>query len=357
MSRILVLNTGSSSIKLALFGAGLAEELSGAATGIGQGDAQLTLGGLARSRALPDHTAALAAILDGLDRLGFAPGTLAAVGHRVVHGGLHLTQPARISPEVEAEIEAAAPLAPLHNPLALMAIRALARLAPDLPQVAAFDTAFHATIPEVARRYAIPARYDAAGLRRYGFHGISYQGLVRALEPDLPPRLLALHLGNGASLCAIREGVSTATTMGYSPLDGLTMGTRSGALDPGLVLRLARELGADAAEALLNSDSGLVALAGESDMARLLARDDPAARFAIDHFCYWAIRHAGSMVAALGGLDAMAFTGGIGENAAEIRDRITRGLAFLGPVPVHIVPAAEEREIAREVAGVMAGIH
>ena len=227
-------------------------------------------------------------------------------------------------------------------------------MAPALPQIAVFDTAFHATNPEVARRYAIPAEYDAAGLRRYGFHGISYSSLVAALGPDLPARLLAFHLGNGASICAIRDGASVATTMGFSPLDGLTMGTRSGSLDPALVLRLARELGVDEAEAMLNGAGGLKALAGENDMATLLARDDDAARFAVAHFCYWAARHAGSLVAAMGGLDAIAFTGGIGENAAEIRARICGQLAFLGDVPVHVVAAEEERQIAREASEVLA---
>ncbi len=352
MARILVLNTGSSSIKFALFEAGLEIRLSGSAEGIG-GAARLKIAGKVTAADLPDHAAALAAILAGLDAQGVAPASLGAVGHRVVHGGLRLTAPALATPEVVAEIEACVPLAPLHNPLALMAIRALGRLVPGLPQVAVFDTAFHATNPEVARRYAIPGEYDAAGLRRYGFHGISYGALVEALRPDLPARLLAFHLGNGASICAIRAGRSVATTMGYSPLDGLTMGTRSGALDPALVLRLARELGIDPAETLLNGQSGLVALAGENDMARLLARDDPQARFAVDHFCYWAARHAGSLVVAMGGLDAIAFTGGIGENAAGIRTRITAQLGFLGEVPVHVVAAEEERQIARETLGVL----
>jgi len=352
MSQILVLNAGSSSIKFALFAQGLEKRLSGSAEGIG-GAARLKIARDVTTVDLPDHAAALVAILAGLTAYGFAPDTLTAAGHRVVHGGLSFTAPALVTPEIEAEIEAAAPLAPLHNPLALMSIRALDRLAPDLAQVAVFDTAFHATNPEVARRYAIPAAYDRKGMRRYGFHGISYASLVAALKPDLPARLLAFHLGNGASICAIRDGASVATTMGYSPLDGLTMGTRSGALDPALVLRLARELGIDETEAMLNGEAGLKALAGENDMAALLARDDPQARFAVDHFCYWAARHAGSLVAAMGGLDAIAFTGGIGENAADIRARIIAQLAFLGAVPVHVVTAEEERQIAREAEGVL----
>ena len=177
--------------------------------------------------------------------------------------------------------------------------------------------------------------------------------LVEALHPNLPRRLLALHLGNGASLCAIRDGRSVATTMGYSPLDGLTMGTRSGALDCSVALRLARELGADRAESVLNAESGLLALAGSNDMATLLGRKDAAARFAVDHFCYWAARHAGSMVVAMGGLDALAFTGGIGENAPAVRAQIVNYLKFLGDVPVHVIPAQEERQIARDVAAAL----
>lgn len=352
MGLILVVNAGSSSIKVALFGAGLKERLRGEVTGIG-GAARMRLAGQGRSLPVPDHEAALLAILDALAERGIAPETLAGAGHRVVHGGQTLVAPAAITPEVEASIEAAVPLAPLHNPNALLAIRALRHIAPDLAQVGVFDTALHATNPEVARRYAIPAVHDAQGMRRYGFHGISYAALVEALRPNLPRRLLARHLGNGASLCAIRDGVSLANTMGYSPLDGLTMGMRCGALDPAVALRLARELGVDRAETVLNTQSGLLGLAGTNDMATLLGRDDAEARFAVDHFCYWAARHAGSMAVAMGGLDALAFTGGIGENAAEIRARIAGQLDFLGDLPVHVIPAQEERQIARDVAATL----
>lgn len=346
MSHILVVNSGSSSIKFAVFGPQLEEVLRGGAEEIG-GAARLKIGSESIAVAMPTHADALAAILRALAARNIGLGNLGGIGHRVVHGGTRLTVPARVTPAIEAEIEACAALAPLHNPNALMAIRALRDLAPDLPQVAVFDTAFHATNPELARRYAIPAAQDAAGMRRYGFHGISYASMVEALGEDVPPRLLALHLGNGASLCAIRDGKSVATTMGYSPLDGLTMGTRAGSLDPNVALRLAREMGVAQAGKLLNSESGLLALGGTHDMAILLSREDDAARFAVDHFCYWAVRHAGSMVAAMGGLDAIAFTGGIGENSEDIRRRIVEGLAFLGDVPVHVVPAQEERQIAR----------
>ena len=289
-----------------------------------------------------------------------------------MHGGRDLTATCRITPATLAGIEACVPLAPLHNPANLSAIHAVARRAPGLPQVASFDTAFHATNPEVARRYAIPAAADAMGIRRYGFHGISYAGLCDQLPGlsggALPGRLLALHLGNGASLCAIRGGRSVATTMGYSPLEGLTMGTRSGGIDGNAVLRLAELHGIDGAARILNRESGLLGLGGASDMRTLAHAETDAARFAIAHFCYWAVRHAGSMIAAMGGLDAVAFTGGIGENDAHVRGEIMAGLHWAGlrpdttanangaaclhaegsPVTAWIVPAEEEYRIAVE---------
>ena len=247
-----------------------------------------------------------------------------------------------------------------------------------MTQFATFDTAFHATNPDVARRYAIPAAEDAKGLCRYGFHGISYSGLVERLPRlsgrPLPSRLLALHLGNGASLCAIRDGHSVATTMGYSPLDGLTMGTRCGAIDGNAVLRMASEHGIAEAARILNHGSGLKGLAGHSDMRALHAAKTPEAGFALHHFAYWAVRHAGSMIAAMGGLDALAFTGGIGENDAWLRARIMEGLAWLGlcfdaernmasasslhaedsTITAWIVPADEEGTIAGDAAALIA---
>lgn len=377
MSGILVINAGSSSIKFALFDAELETQVTGQVAEIG-GDTLMTLGDETRGVEAADHEAALALCLEGLEARGFRPSDLRAAAHRVVHGGRGLQAACRVTPDVEAEIAACIPLAPLHNPHNLGAIRALGRIAPDLPQYASFDTAFHATAPEVAQRYAIPEAEDAKGIRRYGFHGISYAGLVRQL-PDitgapLPGRLLALHLGNGASLCAIHEGRSVATTMGYSPLDGLTMGTRCGAIDGNAVLRLAEEHGVKGAADLLNRQSGLIGLAGESDMRRLHALaegGDEAARFAIAHVCYWILRHAGSMIAAMGGLDGIAFTGGIGENDAQVRAEVMAGLAWLGleadaganaargpalhragsRVGAWIVPAKEEQTIARDALG------
>lgn len=338
---ILVINAGSSSIKAAVFEDGREVARAGA-------------------DAVHDHRAALAQVLGALDGQGHGLSTFAATAHRVVHGGAHLVAPMRITAQVRDQIAASIPLAPLHNPHSLTAIDWIADTAPHLPQIAAFDTAFHATIPDVATRYALPDTPDTRGLRRYGFHGISYAALTRALPAQtghpLPHRLLAFHLGNGASICAIRDGMSVATTMGYSPNAGLTMGTRSGDIDPAAVLELARRRGVDAAETVLSHEAGLLGLSGHSsDMRALTRSDDPRARFAIRHFCYWAARHAGSMIAAMGGLDAIAFTGGIGENAADIRNEILDKLSWAGDVCCHIVPAEEEEFIAREAAKLIEG--
>jgi acetate kinase len=268
MTACLVINAGSSSIKFALFYARLTQSVAGAVTEIG-GAAELRVDGAAQRVEAPDHDAALGLILSALERRGVSPGTLTVAGHRVVHGGARLTAPVRITDWTEDEIEALNPLAPLHNPHNLLAIRALAARAPGLPQVACFDTAFHATNPEIATRYALPHN-RAEGLRRYGFHGLSYAGLVAQLPAlsgaDLPRRILAFHLGNGASACAILDGASIASSMGYSPLDGLVMGTRAGALDPEVVLTLAERLGVAETRRMLSHDAGLKALAGRSDM-------------------------------------------------------------------------------------------
>ena len=368
---VLVINSGSSSIKFALFDRKLSLRLSGMAEEIG-GDARLTIGGASEALPLADHEAALAAIFAGLSNSGVEPSRLKAAAHRVVHGGSRLTGTALATPDVRAEIAACTPLAPLHNPANAAGIDAVAAAAPDLPQVVCFDTAFHAAMPEVAWRYALPAAPETDGLRRYGFHGISYQGLVRRLPElsgeALPRRLLAMHLGNGASLCAILEGRSVATSMGYSPLDGLTMGTRCGAIGGGAVLALAERVGVERAGWILNHESGLLGLGGASDMRTLAASSAPEAKFAIQHFCYWAQRHAGSAITAMGGLDGIAFTGGIGEHAADIRAEIVKGLGFLGAsidpaananhshrlhpsgaaVGVWVVPAREEETMAAE---------
>jgi len=369
---ILVLNAGSSSIKFALFDASLTEKLSGIAAGIGD-QSFLEIAGERREVPLIDHRAALSAVLKALEKRGVTIEGLRAAAHRVVHGGRKLTTPVRITPEVRNEIEACSPLAPLHNPHNLAAIDALAGIAPDLPQFASFDTSFHATNPDVATRYAIPRMMETKGIRRYGFHGLSYASLVRRLpevsgEP-LPSRLLAFHLGNGASLCAIKNGQSIATTMGYSPLDGLTMGTRSGGIDANAVLRLVEENGLERTKAILNHESGLLGLSGgKSDMRKLMLDHTADSDFAIEHFCYWSLRHAGSLITALEGVDAIAFTGGIGENAVGVRARILRGLEWIGvrmdpdanhgrkarlhaessKVAVWVIPAEEERTIAMD---------
>lgn len=335
---LLVVNAGSSSVKVAMY-VGLTQIRKAQIGEIGPGG----------------HRAALEALLAD----GFSAG-MTAVAHRVVHGGARLIRACRLDAEVLAEIAGCVPLAPLHNPANLSAIRALAEIAPDLPQYASFDTGFHATNPDVALRYALPPHVEAEGLRRYGFHGLSYAAIVRKLPEisgqPLPKRLLALHLGNGASACAIVEGRSQASTMGYSPLDGLTMGTRAGSIDGNAVLRMAELYGIDGASRILNREAGLLGLGGSNDMRALHGTDSEAARFAIRHFCYWAVRHAGSLIAAMGGLDAMVFTGGIGENDGHVRAQILQGLDFIAASkPVFVIEADEETQIAAEAMTLMHG--
>lgn len=354
---LLIVNAGSSSLKLRVFD-GAREVAKALVSEIGT----------------DGHGPAL---LRGLAAAGVRVKALTGAAHRVVHGGADLTATARVTPDVLRQIKACVPLAPLHNPANLVGIQAVAELVPDLPQYAAFDTAFHATNPEVATAYALPGPERDRGLRRYGFHGLSYAALVRILSArgPLPRRLLACHLGNGCSMAAIVNGRSVATTMGYSPLDGLTMGTRTGGIDGNAVLRLVEVHGLDRAGRILNRESGLLGLGGASDLRSLHAAGTRDARFALDHFAYWAVRHAGSMVAAMGGLDAVVFTGGIGENDSWVRNEILSGLAYLGVssdpdrnarnettlhdatshVVILVVPADEERQIALEAQAVMAG--
>ncbi len=369
---ILVINAGSSSIKFAVFDARLGHKLSGSVSEIG-GASRLEIEGSTTSEHFDDHKAALSAILNALAGKGVTTATLQAAAHRVVHGGPDLTKPVRITDEVLAEIAECSPLAPLHNPHNLAAIQALREAAPDLPQFASFDTSFHATNPRVATRYAIPKTEETRGIRRYGFHGLSYASLVDNLPElsgrKLPSRLLAFHLGNGASICAIKNGESIATTMGYSPLDGLTMGTRSGGIDANAVLRLVEENGVARTKELLNTESGLLGLSGgTSDMRKLVLDHSAASDFAVEHFVYWTVRHAGGLIAAMRGLDAIAFTGGIGENALGVRARIADAFEWLGAaidpdynttgatrlhadiskVAIWVVPAQEERKIAAD---------
>lgn len=376
MGETLVLNSGSSSIKFALFDEDLSKKTHGSVAEIGDASC-LSVDGVMERTTIASHVDAIFAILNALQSRGVEPSSLSAAAHRVVHGGPNLKDPCGLSKAVLAEIERCIPLAPLHNPHNLSAIRALAQVAPELPQCASFDTAFHASNPEVARRYALPEPVAGADVLRYGFHGISYAALVQRLPVvsgrNLPNRLLALHLGNGASLCAIRNGKSVATTMGYSPIEGLTMGTRVGSIDANLVLKMASELGVERTGEILNNESGLLGLGGHSDMRRLQGENTARSRFAIEHFCYWVVRQAGSMISAMEGVDGIAFTGGIGENDADIRGRILNALAWAGvvtdpeanqaglacisdaasAVPAWVVPAEEEWMIARDAFAVM----
>lgn len=344
---ILVLNAGSSSLKIEVFDKALSSIISGRVTNLGT-TGELKLGDTKITVNTRDHAQALELILAALAEAGYPLSAFTAAAHRVVHGGAVLTAPARARPPVIATIESVVSLAPLHNPNNLAGIYALEKMAPDLPQYCSFGTAFHASNPDVATRYAIPQTHHDAGIRRYGFHGLSYANMVADFGDALPAHLLAFHLGNGASLCAIHNGKSIATSMGYSPLSGLTMGTRSGDIDGAAVLRMSKALGEDETDRMLNKNAGLQALAGDNNMKTLLERDDDAAKFAVEHFCYWAARHAGSAIVAMGGLDAVAFTGGIGENAAPIRDRIMEHLACFGKTPVHVIVADEEKQIARD---------
>jgi acetate kinase len=255
----------------------------------------------------------------------------------VVHGGVRFTAPIRVDQEVLAELGRLIPLAPLHQPHNLAAIEAMAEVAPGLPQVACFDTSFHRGQPAVAQAFGLPRRYADEGLRRYGFHGLSYEYVASVLA-ELDPRAargrtVVAHLGNGASLCALDRGQSVATTMGFSTLDGLLMGTRSGALDPGVLLYLLdrHAMDARALEQLLYKESGLLGVSGVSgDMRTLLASSEPDAQLAVELFVYRVGRELGSLAAALGGLDSLVFTGGIGEHAAPIRARVCQGARWLG---------------------------
>ncbi len=260
-----------------------------------------------------------------------------AVGHRVVHGGKRYSRPVRVEPSVLEILDSFIPLAPLHQPHNLLPIRTLAEINPDLMQVACFDTAFHATNPAVARNFALPRRFTDEGIHRYGFHGLSYEYIARTL-PEIDPknaacRVVVAHLGSGASMCAIREGQSVASTMGFTAVEGLPMGTRTGSLDPGVVLYLMRQKGmdGDAIENLMYKQSGLLGISGISnDMRVLLESDDPKAREAIDLFVYRICRELGSLSAAAGGLDALVFTAGIGEHAPPIREMVCEQARWLG---------------------------
>ena len=343
---VLTFNAGSSSIKFSLFELGRAESFQLAAKGeveeieatphffvtdaTGARLAERAWGGPT------DFQDLLGAVITWAeDHLG--DDKLIAAGHRIVHGGSVHTRPELVTPELLAELDKLTPLAPLHEPHNLAPIRAILAARPDLPQVACFDTAFHHSMPRVATRFALPRDYEAEGVRRYGFHGLSYEYIalrLRALAPHLADgRVIAAHLGNGASLCAMKAGRSIDTTMSFTALDGLMMGTRCGNLDPGVVLYLEQQRGLDAkqVEDILYRRSGLLGVSGiASDMRTLEASNDPRAKEAIDLFVYRIVREIGALTSSLGGLDALVFTAGIGEHSPEIRARVCAGLDWLG---------------------------
>lgn len=382
---VAVINAGSSSIKFALCEAANDAKIlfRGQVGGIGV-DPRLKVSdaqGLSlMERSWPadgfDHDAATREILTTSATL--ISGTpVVGIGHRIVHGGMHYDAPIRLDRDVLAALAQLIPLAPLHQPHNLAPIRTIFERAPHIPQVACFDTAFHRGQPPIAQLFALPRRLTGAGVRRYGFHGLSYEYLVSRLRQLLPEvaskRVILAHLGNGASLCAVNEGRSVASTMGFTAVDGLMMGTRCGALDAGVILYLMREEHMDAAaiENLIYRESGLLGVSGISpDMRALRASSEASAREAIALFVYRIIRETGSLVAALGGLDAFVFSGGIGENDAAIRADVIAGCrwtrAVLDPernrqgegrisadgssVPIWVIPTDEERLIARHTA-------
>ena len=363
MSKILVLNAGSSSLKFAVFGEGLDSLVKGQVSGIGSRPRLEVEGHAAKDCphvTSPDE--GLLVALAWLEQAGHEPTRFRGIGHRIVHGGTRYVTPVAVNDAIAQDLDKLRALAPLHLPFGLGVLREMRRVAPEVPNIACFDTAFHATQPELATRLPIPRSYFDKGYRRYGFHGLNYEHVVEALPQmtgkPLPRRLLAAHLGSGASMCAIHDGKSVATTMGFSTADGLVMGTRTGSIDPGVLVALMRDehLSLDQLEDLLYRKSGLLGLSGISpDMRVLLASDRIEAIEAVDYYCYSAARHAASLVPALGGLDAIVFTGGVGENAGPVRARILSHLRWLGVSGenVFVVPANEELTIARRVKGMV----
>jgi acetate kinase len=385
---LLVLNAGSSSLKFSVFRAGERPEVlvRGQVEGLmtePQFTARDAAGRMLGERSWPTgtslgHAGAIEFLFDWGGRGAFQGRRVIAAGHRLVHGGLKFDRPVRVDAATLAELESLVPLAPLHQPHNLAPIRAVAELAPRLPQVACFDTAFHRTQPAVAQSFALPRRLTDSGVRRYGFHGLSYEYIASVLGEfdagSATGRSIVAHLGNGASMCAMRAGRSIATTMGFTPVDGLPMGTRSGAIDPGVLVHLMDRYGMDARaiERLIYHESGLLGVSGiSSDMRLLLERaaSEPGAAEAIDLFVYRIGRELGSLAASLGGLECVIFTGGIGENAVSIRARVCRDAAWLGleldepanvrggplismpgsKVAAWVIPTNEELMIARHV--------
>jgi len=359
---IFVLNSGSSSLKFGIYQRGENDEealLTGSADGVGHSNGTLQIRSSAgkllvrREGILESQSNALATVAEEIRKhIHAAP---VAVGHRVVHGGPHLLTHQLMTPQVLDELRSATHFAPVHIPQALSLIASAQSLFPSAAQFACFDDVFHQTMPEVATHLPIPQRYFNAGVRRYGFHGLSYESLVHHFGAQLPERAIFAHLGNGASLCAVRHRKSIDTTMGLTPSGGIPMGTRSGDLDPGVFVYLLRteQLRADEMEDLINHQSGLFALSsGESDVKLLEDRaraNDPQATLALNVFAISVRKVVGAYVALLGGVDLLVFTGGIGAHSAYVRSAITNGLEFLGLTgdKIKIVPAQEEQQIAR----------
>ena len=385
---LLVLNAGSSSIKFAVYGAGSDRSdrlVQGEIEGIGttphfraRGKNDAEIAGPVIDSKLSVHEL-MAGLIDWIEQR-FGAGTILAAGHRVVLGGLEHTAPVLIDTNVLERLRTLIPLAPVHQPRNLEPIEALAKLNPDMPQVACFDTAFHRTMPEVAQLYGLPRKLTEAGGRRYGFHGLSYEYIASVLpkldERAAKGRTVVAHLGAGASMCALVGGRSVATTMGFSPLSGLVMGTRPGELDPGLLLWLmqAKGMSLDEVETMLYHECGLKGVSGLSgDMRDLLASDDRQAKLAIELFVYRVCWELGALAAAAGGLDALVFTGGIGANAGAVREAACRRSAWLGidldvaanahgderistaasSVAVWVIPTDEERMIARHTSAIL----
>ncbi|MYV50907.1 acetate kinase [Streptomyces sp. SID2888] len=397
-TRVLVLNSGSSSVKYQLLDMRDSSRLAvGLVERIGEHTSRLSHTAFTARQTreqtgpIADHEAALKAVAEELARdwLGLDSPELAAIGHRVVHGGRAFTEPTVIDDAVLDEIERLIPVAPLHNPANLTGIRTAMALRPDLPQVAVFDTAFHTTMPESAARYAIDVRTaDRHRIRRYGFHGTSHAFVSRATAKLLGKapedvNVIVLHLGNGASASAVRKGRCVETSMGLTPLEGLVMGTRSGDLDPAVIFHLARVGGmsVDETDTLLNKESGLVGLCGDNDMREIRRRvdeGDEEARLAFDIYIHRLKKYIGAYYAVLGRVDAIAFTAGVGENSAPVREAAVAGLEELGlavdgdlnavrsgeprlisppgtRVAVAVVPTDEELEIATQTYALVAG--
>ena len=397
MKAVLVLNAGSSSLKFALYPleasnsgrVAAAPAVSGQVEGIGARpevsfktatgeriQEPVVTGGSQAEQ----HRDALEHVFALLARHNPTVDIVAA-GHRIVHGGEHYSAPTRLEESVLRTLDAFVPLAPLHQPHNQRAVRAVATLMPQVPQVGCFDTAFHRTQPAVAQAFALPRKLSAEGIKRYGFHGLSYDYVARQLPEIIGERakgaVVIAHLGNGASMCALRDGRSVASTMGFTAVEGLMMGTRTGSLDPGVMLYLMEQKGMDAKAltSLLYKESGLLGVSGISqDMRTLLASDAPEAKEAVDLFCYRIVREIGSLAAALGGLDALVFTGGIGERGSPVREKVCAGLGWLGvqldgtanagnatqisasnsPISVCVIPTNEEWIIAGHTAQLVA---